>query len=777
MEKNLSVQYANKIKFEGVEEFSSSIFSSIYQTVHSLTKEIISVNNNGKSDKEKQMDIFCNENQEYNIISFLGERGMGKSSVMLSFAYYLKNYRAVKSDEFYFEEMNNIDFYVLPKIDASMIMESESFFDFILAKMWDAFSEKTKDFTTEECFLSRTKIKFSKVRQSYADYGENSNEKLRNSQLTELHELSRTLNLKNGFSDLVQSFLNCMKKKSGDNLFLVILIDDVDMATHNLYNNLEQMRLFLMIPQVIILMTADMERLLLGVKAELSKQLLCNINVIERDKRILSEYAEKYLAKVLPRNMRIYMPSLNGIDGVKLTLDYKEYIENIFYRETDNKTNKKEEALKEIFDEKRYVLVVLAKYMNILMYPGEYSYSIKTKSLRNVVNYINELDKIIRKKDNYNLIHQWVQKEINISKFFIEDERHVEFLKRLMNVKEDILNHFLVNWQGEKENKINREPGYGEVLHRFKELENVWMHDSEFFRLLIWFYSISINKLIEEKNIKELEQAFVRKDIFSSILLGNKVEGYKNIAQLFNIEWLCDENKENAILKNMSNIISLFKMLLFTDMEEVLKEVKLHCNIIEGDVDLENGSLGEKRMQTYAELIYADIHIENYFRNIMIYDKLWEKYLPWICKNVIEGMKEEKNTNKKYFIRKIKLEKVCEDHIKIWKKWKKKYDINTIYDIIPIQNVSIMIEVIDRIYEENFYMDMNNYLVGVLKVMIEVFKETENYCCIGYMNNLKLKYSEKLTELYNIINLEDVDIEKRKVFITTAWDIQDYTVL
>lgn len=223
--------------------------------------------------------------------------------------------------------------------------------------------------------------------------------------------------------------------------------------------------------------------------------------------------------------------------------------------------------------------------------------------------------------------------------------------------------------------------------------------------------------------------------------------------------------------------MSLFKMLLFTDMEEVLKEVKLHCNIIEGDVDLENGSLGEKRMQTYAELISADIHIENYFRNIMIYDKLWEKYLPWICKNVIEGMKEEKNTNKKYFIRKIKLEKVCEDHIKIWKKWKKKYDINTIYDIIPIQNVSIMIEVIDRIYEENFYMDMNNYLVGVLKVMIEVFKETENYCCIGYMNNLKLKYSEKLTELYNIINLEDVDIEKRKVFITTAGDIQDYTVL
>ncbi len=69
MEKNLSVQYANKIKFEGVEEFSSSIFSSIYQTVHSLTKEIISVNNNGKSDKEKQMDIFVMKIR--NIILFL----------------------------------------------------------------------------------------------------------------------------------------------------------------------------------------------------------------------------------------------------------------------------------------------------------------------------------------------------------------------------------------------------------------------------------------------------------------------------------------------------------------------------------------------------------------------------------------------------------------------------------------------------------------------------------------------------------------------------------
>lgn len=752
MDKNITLQYANRIKFESVQEFDTSIFSDIYQMAYSITKEIIYVN---KNNKRKTMESFFVESQECNCIAFLGERGMGKSSVMMSFAYYLKNYNDAKADSgrFYFEEADNLDFFVLPKIDASMIMESESFFDFVLAKMWDSFNDKLKNSTSEDCFLNQTKIKFSKVRKSYADYGNKAKDKLKESQLTELHELSHTLNLKNDFSDLVKSFLHYMKKKDDDDLFLIIPIDDLDMASHNLYYNLEQMRLFLMIPKVIILVTADIDRLSLGIKTELSKQLLFHGNITERDKKNLNEYANNYLAKVLPRNMRIYMPYLNGMDGARVTLDYDAYVRNIF-------SEKSEVDAGTVFDERKYVCIILAKFMNILMYPSEYAYSIRTKSLRNIVNSIYELDKISRKQNNYSLLYQWVKKDINLSKPLITDENHMEFLINLMNVNEEILNCYLIDWLEVREDdnlRQDKNPGYARVLNCFLKMEKEWIKDSEFFRILLWFYSVSISKLIEENDLDDLERTVVRNDILYSVLGENELEGYqRNMAQLFNMEWVLSDGEKEFISENYSNIMNLFKLLLFTDMEDVLKKVELHINIVEGDVDLENGCLGEKRAQTYADFIFTSVHVENYFRNVIRYDELWEKYFLWVHDNILNMIANGEDTVGKEY----------EEHITLWKKWKERYCVYTVYDIIPIQDVTVMLEIAEwmkfRVVEE----DAEAYLTDIIDLITDVLKEAEVYCEVEKIGDIRLKYSEKLTELHKIVNLEDVDIEKRRILIS-----------
>ena len=92
MRKILKIDAVNRIKAEKANEFDDSIFSEVYQRTSEMVMQIIASNEKYESWEEHSLEKFINENQISNVISFLGERGMGKSSVMLSFAYYLKTF-------------------------------------------------------------------------------------------------------------------------------------------------------------------------------------------------------------------------------------------------------------------------------------------------------------------------------------------------------------------------------------------------------------------------------------------------------------------------------------------------------------------------------------------------------------------------------------------------------------------------------------------------------------------------------------------------------------
>lgn len=94
----------------------------MYYKASLLIERIIDENErNANADKETQ---FAEENNICNIIAFIGKRGMGKSSAMLSFACSLEK-----------------NFLRLPKIDMSMVTENESLLDIILAYMWEKYEK------------------------------------------------------------------------------------------------------------------------------------------------------------------------------------------------------------------------------------------------------------------------------------------------------------------------------------------------------------------------------------------------------------------------------------------------------------------------------------------------------------------------------------------------------------------------------------------------------------------------------------------------------------
>ena len=99
-----------------------------------------------------------------------------------------------------------------------------------------------------------------------------------------LKDLSRCLNLAQDFRELVNNFLPCVSKNEYRHNFLVIVLDDLDTATEDAYAVLEQIRLFLMLPNIIILVSADLGRLYLECNKYFLEKLVVERETLEREK-------------------------------------------------------------------------------------------------------------------------------------------------------------------------------------------------------------------------------------------------------------------------------------------------------------------------------------------------------------------------------------------------------------------------------------------------------------------------------------------------------------
>lgn len=130
---------------------------------------------------------------------------------------------------------------------------------------------------------------------------------------------------------------------SGKEGYLVISIDDIDMNLRVGEKMLEDIRKYLMIPNVIILIAVKMEQLKQIVQQrylvylkdnELLEKEIDNIkeeksNLLEDFKENIINITDKYLEKVIPYNRRIRIPNLSEISKIyKLNVNI-EYFRNL----------------------------------------------------------------------------------------------------------------------------------------------------------------------------------------------------------------------------------------------------------------------------------------------------------------------------------------------------------------------------------------------------------------------------------------------------------------
>lgn len=295
------------------EILKSSIFADIYDNAFSLIKEI------SESTKEQNNK---NNRERNNIIAFIGERGSGKTSCLKSIYYSLEKLQN-KPRPYPINEINVSYNNQLPIIDPSYIDEQSNIIEIVIAHMFSTFKREVNDnrhsFEGDKLEKKRELVKkFQNVKEALDCTNVRYSRFASNDSIEQLSKLASGSNLHNSMEELVKCYLDYFKSED-DNAqqMLVIAIDDLDVQTNHTYQMVEQIRKYLIIDNVIILMGVKLVQLSDLIKKKFVEDFKDKNNYLTLNEQI-DDMVARYLMKLLPLSHRLNLPMYIEIPGIEL---------------------------------------------------------------------------------------------------------------------------------------------------------------------------------------------------------------------------------------------------------------------------------------------------------------------------------------------------------------------------------------------------------------------------------------------------------------------------
>lgn len=710
--KKLSLQYVNRLKLERHEEWEKSIFSDVYEKAILLTKKVIKDNYSTSSANTITYSSDLDGEKFNNIIPFLGERGMGKSSVMLSFSYYLERYDRNTDNSLQFENHIKPFFIALPRIDVAMFIKGESLLDIILANMWNNFQKKSNK---EICLKSEVELvrkNFESVKKSYELYRASINGRVAGElkSVRELKELSKCLNLRENFKKLVISYLHYMVEETdgcSKMNFLLITLDDLDVATHDAYEVLEELRLFLMIPNVLVLVSADMGRLFLECNKYFSDVLLSSINSFKQDLIQVRNYSLKYLAKIFPDNMRIFLPHINaeeeGIYEVELPVqnllsaDHTCSIQSVLYK-------------------------LINKYTGIMLYhKSGVNHMLQKSSLREMVNNLYSLAEISGRGDRkFTEAYDWIKASLNEFCNNMTDWKKQKYLLELLETNEnnvgEVLMEILPLLIETRQVAYNVKPNsdeYGDIIKYISDAKTA--ADREIADFVLLLYSIQIAKHVHKINQQSQENIGNKNakedDVFAEKYgkhIFDIMTQKEHIGEFFLRDTLEDEYSNDKVV-DMSLPSELFQIEIEWDKSGVIRNFEINapkineiicmaliCNIELSDMSSpeynpynvsgrnEHGMTIELSIKEHYE-----VSLDFFINNMIRYDRI----VRGICRNICKALDINVKTD---IIKKIS--KLSDFRLGNYYLWKQnvlddKIRKISLTDILPLESVEVILHI------------------------------------------------------------------------------------
>lgn len=292
----------------------------------SLNKGSNETNDDYFHSKCKKRSLKCSDSLEellqYSnyIVLFEASRGAGKTSTMLTFGQILKKQDQDSKEVFeaLLPKHDKVHFQVLPCIDPTSMEDGDSILRVILSRMFLSFRKRWECY--QECNdpenINEQKAElmqqFQRCYRQIAILKQDDKQQERDDNLYWLAEMGDSTNLKVELYELIKRYLDFMDHGSSDSAFLVLQIDDVDMDGKMAYNILEDLRKYFMLPNVIIMMAADLNQLLMIVERNSAEQyriLLEKDSFVDIEK--CREMARRYIEKVFPVVSQIHLPQID----------------------------------------------------------------------------------------------------------------------------------------------------------------------------------------------------------------------------------------------------------------------------------------------------------------------------------------------------------------------------------------------------------------------------------------------------------------------------------
>lgn len=282
----------NRIVVENINKdtIKSSIFSEPYNYILNALDHYIDALPDNRDDDFKSNDIWRN-----NIFAFIGERGSGKTSCMRSIVHLLEDSRNSQLDNAVLKSR----FYALDMIDPSFIDNESNIIGVILATLYKKFLDHSQN--VNDSLKLKLAESFARVQHDFSRMMTGS--AIPDDDLEALSSLSAAIDLRTSMYDLIDRFMKYMGK---ENAILLISVDDIDLHSRDATKMVEQIRKYLVLPNVLVVMAVKLDQLAKLKRLHYSREYSDTRQTL--NDKDLDEMVDRYITKLVPYNHRVYMP-------------------------------------------------------------------------------------------------------------------------------------------------------------------------------------------------------------------------------------------------------------------------------------------------------------------------------------------------------------------------------------------------------------------------------------------------------------------------------------
>lgn len=307
----------NGIGLERYSRWQSSTFRAVYERAEQCLREIVQAGSEAEEPDAGALFQIRISDQQNRVMAFVGDRGTGKTSAMISFVNACVDGSVTVPDR----AGRPYSFYSLPVIEPSRFSGWESIIGYVVSQIYSELEEHYKllDRTLVHTIINQCTC----IREAIRVWGMSPQALLEQNsdELSHLRFLSQTKRLQEQLQQLIDSYLTmrtiqreqCSPCGQGnlESSFLIIPIDDIDTSIHAAYRLAEELRSYFMLPHVIVVMALKVEQLSDALEQRFIhefKDLYAAGSYLDAQPATM---AAKYIQKLIPEQHQIQMPGLS----------------------------------------------------------------------------------------------------------------------------------------------------------------------------------------------------------------------------------------------------------------------------------------------------------------------------------------------------------------------------------------------------------------------------------------------------------------------------------